>query len=645
MERSTTGNSGIELDLIQLPDIPELKPDTLSDLYGNRGSEQSLSNIIDKLDKKMKSGSFLYTFTGQIEEINRMIRMKYASTRDIASVILKDVALSSRVLSIVNSSYYGYFGQKGVSSISDAMVILGTEEVQQTASTLLLFEFMQDIAEGELLREKSLASLMRGMMARDIAEGSKYSNRDEFQLVAMLYDIGEQIVLFCDPELYKRIVNFSKSRGMDMERASQKLLGASFGRIGQGIVSRWGFPDQVINAMKPFRNFSMDRDRLSQEDIKRLVASFTSEMCSIEWHISDAQRSDKIGAIVEKYEHLLDLGFSRVEGLFESSMKKIENHARVFKIDLKNSRFHRNPDPIKNEQNGYSPALQTSFTLDDRRVDGSVFTLDGRRVDGSVFTLDGRRVDGSVSLESGIGMGLGQGDIAGHIPGAGEPGTIPSGVSGSWEPGNIAAAAVKGGGYSREQGSPDPGGGTDPGAGIEYFDQARIGWIRGRIFHIEDIISRPYKLSEVLHTIITTIYKGFFFSRISICIVNQQNRVIAPRFVLGDDLSDFGKKLKFSIEEESPDIFNKALGSGVDMIVENIDDKDSSFRVPDWYRRTGLSKAFSIYPIVIKKKKVGMIYVDWDQKFTTLFSNDVKQFMHQLKVITVMAIKKSRGSK
>ncbi|MBF0378559.1 MAG: HDOD domain-containing protein [Desulfamplus sp.] len=562
--------AGIELDLIELPNLPELDDEELVERERENNSNQQrgqavinqvptiveqdnyeqvrLSNILEDLDKKMKSGKFLHTFTAQIEEINRVIKMKYASTRDIATVILKDIALSSRVLSIVNSCYYGQFSQKGISSIPEAMVILGTEEVQQTAATLLLFEFMRDISKSEMLKEKSLSSLMRGMMAKEIAQGAKYKTPDEFQLVAMLYDIGEQIILFCDPEAYKRIRKISEQKQLDMEIVSKKLIGASFSQIGNGIASGWGFPQSIVDCIKPFKEFNIDPIALTGQSLKRLVASFTNELASIDWRVSESVRQKKVEGIIKRYGHFLNLGLSAADGLLKNAIEKVEKHAKVLKISLRNSRFDRSA------------------------------------------------VDPSVDLQ---------------ITSAEE----------LWRTSQIT-----------------PNGQAD---GVRQISDNAIQWIENNIRKIEDALISAFKLSEILHLIITTIYKGFFFSKISICIMNKEKGIMAVRFVLGADSERFSKEFKFVVSD-SDDTFNKSLTTGLDLVVADVSNRAFNSRIPDWYIKGGFANSFAIYPVVVEQKKVGLIYVDWDSNRTHLFSDEVKQLMQRLKNLTVTAIKKSR---
>ncbi|MCP4021463.1 MAG: HDOD domain-containing protein, partial [Desulfobacteraceae bacterium] len=79
--------------------------------------------------------SFL-TFSRQISEVNRILNVKYSSANDIADVVLRDVGLTSKLLKLVNSSFYSHFSNKGVATVSEAMIILGTEEIKLAAASL-----------------------------------------------------------------------------------------------------------------------------------------------------------------------------------------------------------------------------------------------------------------------------------------------------------------------------------------------------------------------------------------------------------------------------------------------------------------------------------------------------------------------------
>ncbi len=79
--------------------------------------------------------------------------MKYASANDIAQAILNDVPLTSKLLKLVNSSYYAHFSAEGISTITEAMIIVGTDQIKFLAASLKLIELMQDLGDSNILKE------------------------------------------------------------------------------------------------------------------------------------------------------------------------------------------------------------------------------------------------------------------------------------------------------------------------------------------------------------------------------------------------------------------------------------------------------------------------------------------------------------
>ncbi len=152
----------------------------------------------------MKNGPFL-SFSNQIRDVNQILTMKYSSANDIADVILKDMALTAKLLKLVNSSFYGQFSDNGISTISEAMIILGTEEIKLAAASLKIYEIMNDVANIQVLKDKAVKSLQRSIIARELAVDEKIKDAEAIQITAILYDFGEYLVALFFPEVYINI--------------------------------------------------------------------------------------------------------------------------------------------------------------------------------------------------------------------------------------------------------------------------------------------------------------------------------------------------------------------------------------------------------------------------------------------------------
>lgn len=329
MTLSESPHAGIELDRIDFSSKTGPFP-----FPGHPDSDES------KIDYKafikmlsgniMKNGTFL-SFSNQIRDVNQILTMKYSSANDIADVILKDTALTIKLLKLVNSSFYGQFSNKGTSTLSEAMIILGTEEIKLAAASLKIYEIMNDVANVRILKDKALKSLQRSIIARELAVDEKIKDAEAIQITAILYDFGEYLVALFSPEVYINIEIAVDEKPLSKEQASKSIIGISYSEIGRFFASRWHLPQPIISAMKPVLNFDLLKNRLSTEDLQRFICSFSDELCNIDFSMPGDTIGKKILVISEKYKTCLDITPSKSVDLLKMSYNKITKHASILK--------------------------------------------------------------------------------------------------------------------------------------------------------------------------------------------------------------------------------------------------------------------------------------------------------------------------
>ena len=333
MTTSVTPHAGIELDRIDFASENGLAP------FPEHGDSDE--NKIDHKDfiqtlygNIMKDGPFL-SFAHQIRDVNQILMMKYSSASDIANVILKDMALTTKLLKLANSSFYGQFSNKGITTISEAIFILGTEEIKLAAASLKIYEIMKGIANTQILKDKAQKSLQRSIIAREFAIDKKIKDAEAVQIIAMLYDIGEYLVALFSPIVYIDIEIIIDEKKISREQASKSIIGMTYSELGRYFVSGWNLPQSIVSAMKPISNFDLLKNKQTAEDVQRLICSFSDELCNIDFSMAGDTIGKKILIISEKYKPCLDITASKSIDLLKMSYSKITKHATLFCIHSK----------------------------------------------------------------------------------------------------------------------------------------------------------------------------------------------------------------------------------------------------------------------------------------------------------------------
>ncbi|MCP4706192.1 MAG: HDOD domain-containing protein, partial [candidate division Zixibacteria bacterium] len=169
-----------------------------------------------------------------------------SSADDLTRVILKDPALTAKLLRVVNSPFCGQ--AREVSSIKQAVMALGIRTVMALALSTSVYDLTDRITS--LIDRKKFwrHSLEVAIASRMIAEKIGYKSPEEAFVVGLLHDIGVLILESSFPEEFKRIWRLVES-GEKQELIEQKTWGTDHARAGQFLMDQWGIPKKLGEAI------------------------------------------------------------------------------------------------------------------------------------------------------------------------------------------------------------------------------------------------------------------------------------------------------------------------------------------------------------------------------------------------------------
>lgn len=330
---------------------------------------EKIDRIIDTLFEKMKKKGDFPTFSRQILEVNKILRLKYSSAKDIANVIMKDFSLSKKLLKLVNSSFYGQFSQnsqnKGITSVSSAMIILGADQIQQAAASLMLFEHMQSNAQNQELKELAVSTFMSGLMSKDLALKNRMEDTEEFQVCGMFYNLGENLIAFYFPEKYSRILAVEQQKGLDRDRAAQKILGLTFQDLGIGIAKKWGIPANIVRSMgcDPIKNPPPEGFKHTREDYLGYISAFSNKLVRIYQSPEPGKRGPAITNLLGHFGGLVHVDVDDVDALLDRVSQKIKAHATQLNINIGKSRLIKH---MEKEAVGGEPVAEDTPTVKEK---------------------------------------------------------------------------------------------------------------------------------------------------------------------------------------------------------------------------------------------------------------------------------------
>ncbi|MFT5050334.1 MAG: HD-like signal output (HDOD) protein [Chlamydiales bacterium] len=199
------------------------------------------------------------------------------SAGDIGEIIEKDMAMSVKILQIVNSAYFGL--PREVSSIRDAVSFLGQNMIRAlvlSQEAFSSFEGNEAFTTNDLKLELEHA-MLTGAVARGMFEDAKVG--DQAFLAGMLHDIGVLILATQFPDDLLKLAALEDS-GMRVTERERQLLDTTHAEIGAFLLGTWGLPIRVTEAVAFHHDPTLvDHTEFDIVTAVHVADAFVSEMC------------------------------------------------------------------------------------------------------------------------------------------------------------------------------------------------------------------------------------------------------------------------------------------------------------------------------------------------------------------------------
>ncbi|MGV6815523.1 MAG: HDOD domain-containing protein [Phycisphaerales bacterium] len=201
----------------------------------------------------LKEISHIATLPEVTLKIIELVEDPSSSAQDLHEVISNDPALCSRILKVVNSSFYGLPGQ--IASINRAIVMLGLNAVKNiaiAASLTKLFrggELTPFFSAKELWEHSNAVAIASKMISDRLGMGLG----DEAYLAGLIHDIGIMVEMQYDrSELIDALdrcnADGSGKPSVSLLETEEEVFGANHQDFGKGLCEKWKFPTPFVAA-------------------------------------------------------------------------------------------------------------------------------------------------------------------------------------------------------------------------------------------------------------------------------------------------------------------------------------------------------------------------------------------------------------
>jgi len=169
---------------------------------------------------------------------------------DLEKIICQDPAISSRLLRVANSSFFGFSGKVG--TLNRALMLLGTNFVKALALSMSIIDTLshdQSIRKHEW-HDYWLHSFACGWVAQRLIQHGLFSDvSDEAFLSGLLHDLGKPVLWVYEAHTYQAVREKIRSDDLSTHDAEIAVLGVHHGHVGGELAGHWKFPPDIHAAI------------------------------------------------------------------------------------------------------------------------------------------------------------------------------------------------------------------------------------------------------------------------------------------------------------------------------------------------------------------------------------------------------------
>ena len=208
--------------------------------------------------------------------LERAVRDPESSISHVAEIIEDDVAMSAKVLQLVNSAFFG-LAQK-VTSLPGAATYLGMEVIKNLA---LASEAFRIFVPGSRIPQSFCESMQKHAQCTAAIAGAlplEPKTREIAVVAALLHDIGRLVLASAMPDQFCAVRALVAERKCKLYEAEEELLGTSHAEIGAYLLGLWGISSLAVEAIAHHHRPT----RVPHSDLDCTVAVYLANLLAIE---------------------------------------------------------------------------------------------------------------------------------------------------------------------------------------------------------------------------------------------------------------------------------------------------------------------------------------------------------------------------
>lgn len=302
-----------------------------------QGSEIDEAELtIEYLLRRMRFKSDFPTLSASVSRVQALSDSETDSMQALCDEVLQDVALTQKLLRVVNTAHYRRAGTDPIATVSRAVALIGVGGVRNMALSLMLLDHMQDKAHAQQLKVEFLRTVMAGTLASELSRNSKEA--EDAYLGALFRNLGRLLVSYYLPDDAEQIRKLSEGQDgeppMDEKQAAQRVLGVPLDKLSDRVGQMWGLPDG-LRACMAFPGQDVPKLSLAARPERVWwMASLANAAADSMLQADPAELGDALNALSRSYAKALDLAPHTLQDAASRARKRLTELTQALNMSV-----------------------------------------------------------------------------------------------------------------------------------------------------------------------------------------------------------------------------------------------------------------------------------------------------------------------
>lgn len=182
--------------------------------------------------------------------LQELLHAEQRYSAQISEIIRRDPSLTSRLLRLVNSVYYGL--AQPVNSIEEAVFYLGVRQIRQLALVTPIIEDFQRLTRQCRFpwREFWQHCIGVALLTREVLSTVQTPMDESDYVAGLVHDVGKIVMAWSFPEHFAEIHRQAGAAGRELIEIEREILGLDHAELGAMYLERQRLPDLMVRAAR-----------------------------------------------------------------------------------------------------------------------------------------------------------------------------------------------------------------------------------------------------------------------------------------------------------------------------------------------------------------------------------------------------------